>query len=70
MVYLNAKTEIIGKTKIKVFSPEGNLIVDKELPNGLKKDTYTIDLRGFSKGIYFLNVNTSSGNLHKKIVLQ
>ena len=38
--------------------------------NGQKKDNYSIDLSGMSKGIYFVRCNFASGSVTRKISLQ
>jgi hypothetical protein len=38
--------------------------------NGVMNSTIPLDLSGFKPGVYFININTGSGVLSKKIIVQ
>jgi hypothetical protein len=58
-----------GKTSIKVFNMFGEEILSTTLTSS-KNEDYQIDLSGFSKGIYVVQVNTGDAVVCRKIVLE
>jgi hypothetical protein len=64
-ISLNSTTEKL--IRIDVINLLGQEVMTM---NGTGKDYYTIDLSGFSKGIYFVHCTFGSGIVTRKILLQ
>jgi len=53
--------------KIQIYNIDGKMIFDETLTKQ-NSDYYTIDISGYSKGIYFLNIQLSTKAIIRKIV--
>ena len=63
---LNIYAENRASFQAELYSPQGNLVKQKSLSqtNGL------LDISNLSAGIYLLKLKTSSGSVHRKIIVQ
>lgn len=62
------KSETIGKSSIRLFNNQGQLVYyakDKNL-----QETVEIDTRIFAPGIYFLRLSTSKGEAAQKVIIR
>jgi hypothetical protein len=63
---LNIYAENRASFQAELYSPQGNLVKQKSLSqtDGL------LDISNLSAGIYLLKLKTSSGSVHRKIIVQ
>ena len=76
-VYPNPSTSIFhviisnpfsGIAELDVFDLQGQKMMEKQYPVSLSSNQFSLDLSGFRKGMYFLNVRISGSELRKKII--
>lgn len=56
-----------GSFDFKVIDPTGRVILSK---SNIAGKTANVDLSGFSKGIYFINVNSAEKSMTQKVILK
>ena len=63
-------SEEVQDLKVRVLNIVGEEIIEEELQQFVGEYTKQIDLDTYSKGIYFLEIETTTGIINKKLVLQ
>tara|TARA_B100000609_G_C16829379_1_gene239964 strand:+ start:16 stop:351 length:336 start_codon:yes stop_codon:yes gene_type:complete len=63
-------SEEIQDLKVRVLNIVGEEIIGEELQQFVGEYTKQIDLDTYSKGIYFLEIETTTGIINKKLMLQ
>jgi hypothetical protein len=53
-----------------LFDILGKQIFIKSIHSSIGKNNETIDVKGFTAGTYFLNMNDGKNNFNKKIIIQ
>jgi len=54
------------KTKVNIYD-ENNVLIYNKTHTG---DSYTIDVRGFEEGLYYLNINSKDISLQEQIIIE
>ena len=54
---LNLTTDISGYLTLKMYSLDGQLLIDKKLAGD-----HSVDISDYSEGIYFVNIKTEQSN--------
>jgi hypothetical protein len=63
-------SETIQDLRVKVLNVTGEEIVSDELQQFVGEYVKVINLNKYSKGIYFLEIETNNGIINKKLILQ
>ncbi|MEY2828811.1 MAG: hypothetical protein RIQ33_669 [Bacteroidota bacterium] len=69
-VKLNWNSLTSSEIKMQLFDISGKQIFVKSIHSSIGKNTETIDVKGFTAGTYFLNMNDGKNNFNKKIIIQ
>ena len=70
MFNVSFTSEEVQDLKVRVLNIVGEEIIGEELQKFVGEYTKQIDLDTYSKGIYFLEIETTSGIINKKLILQ
>ncbi len=60
------KLNDIDNAQVKIFTTTGKLIYD----NVMHSDVLNVDLRGYARGVYFINVSSGNINVVKKLIVK
>ena len=63
-------SERVQDLRVRVLNVMGEEIVKEDLQQFVGEYTKQINLDNYSKGIYFLDIETNDGVINKKLVLQ
>ena len=63
-------SETVQDLQVRVLNVVGEEIVKEDLQKYVGEYVKAIDLNKYSKGIYFLEIETGNGVINKKLILQ
>ena len=63
-------SEEIQDLRLRVINVIGEVVVDEDMQQFVGEYVKVIDLKEYSKGIYFLEIETDNGVINKKLILQ
>jgi len=58
-----------GTADVNVYDMQGQKLFTQQNSVNISSNKFTIDLSGFSKGVYLLNVTINGSRLSKKLIL-
>lgn len=62
-------TPVDGTAKVVLFGIQGQKLLEEHYPVSLTSNKFLLDLSGFAKGMYLLNVEMNGYNRSKKLIL-
>ncbi|MFB6306006.1 MAG: T9SS type A sorting domain-containing protein, partial [Flavobacteriales bacterium] len=65
-----SSTVPVNSARLKLMSMQGKVIMEKELPQFSEEYTEKIQLKEKANGVYFLQLISSKGSFHKKLIIQ
>jgi len=68
--FVNFQSEEIQNIEIKLINTIGEIIYFENLGKFIGEHTHKFNLSDYSKGIYFLEIETNDGVINKKLILQ
>jgi hypothetical protein len=63
-------SEYVQDLEVRVINIVGEVIYTEDLQQFVGEYTKQINLENYSKGIYFLEIETNDGVINKKLILQ
>ena len=63
-------SEIIQDFKLRIVNLLGGELINEDLQKFIGEYTKQIDLTTYTKGIYFLEIETNDSIINKKLILQ
>ncbi|MFQ3332249.1 MAG: hypothetical protein ACI8ZH_000130, partial [Flavobacteriales bacterium] len=63
-------SEQVQNLKVRILNVIGEVLVTESLEQFIGEYTKQINLKEYSKGIYFLEIKTDAGIINKKLILQ
>ncbi|MDB4127123.1 T9SS type A sorting domain-containing protein, partial [Flavobacteriales bacterium] len=63
-------SEIIQDFKLRIVNVLGGELINEDLQKFIGEYTKQIDLTNYTKGIYFLEIETNDSIINKKLILQ